>query len=110
MKSNPNTYTRVSNVTHFGAFVDLGVGKVLFGLETFQNPHNVFTRTQSGLIHSSKMGRSGGKLEVYLPQELFQKNLILTNHERKWHPLPPGWTESGGQGSEHRYCQRKNWS
>ena len=36
---------KVSNATHFGAFVDVGVGK-------------------NGLVHSSKMGRSGGKLEV----------------------------------------------
>ena len=54
---------RVSNVTHFGAFVDVGVGKV------FQSPTslvNILAHTQNGLIHTSKMGQSGGKLEVLL--------------------------------------------
>jgi len=30
----------------------------------YGSPRKMLTHTQSGLIHTSKMGRSGGKLEV----------------------------------------------
>ena len=60
----------MSNVTHFGAFVDVGLGKViinridqLFIICDCEYVHLPLS-LQNGLIHSSKMGKVVGKLEV----------------------------------------------
>ena len=42
----------------------------------YGSPRKMLTHTQSGLIHTSKMGRSGGKLEVRVFKNFLLRNLI----------------------------------
>ena len=114
MKASWIFICRVSNVTHFGAFVDVGLGKVIIINRIYQLFIKIFTvnmsicpSLQNGLIHSSKMGKVVGKLEV--------KNTNLVHFVYSWLMVLsniPGWRPGGGQSSKYWYCQRKNraWS
>ena len=107
---------RVSNVTHFGAFVDVGLGKVIINrlastihqICDCEYVHLPFS-FQNGLIHSSKMGKVVGKLEV-------QNTNLVNFYFVYWWLMPlsniPGRRPGGGQSSKYWYCQRKNraWS